>query len=128
MTVEQKQSIYDLVGVMCGETVDVSKEQTWEAAYEILRIAGVSPCANIVEIPLCWGHQVSIRFTLGETFGNAHEIFDLSAGISISDASKFFFDLQIEDFEGKFPGKPDDDVGYYLRQEYWEIKNGHVVA
>lgn len=141
MTLEKKQHIYDLVKIICGSTVsfkdferhddgmdDVPTDDTWSAAKELLLEAGVSPYADIFEIPLCWNDQVCIRFSLGEWKENETVIlFDLSAGVSNTSPNKFFFCLQIEPHKDiKCPS--DDDIGIFLIHDYWGIKDGKITS
>lgn len=145
MTIETKQRIYELVKVVCGTTTmtpeeealkeqghdmvpDVPTNKTFDAAHEILNLAGVTPAAYIFEIPLCWDDQVAIRFTIGEESPQSSPMFCLLAGVHCNDPSKFFFDIQMEDFLGNIPVDSDDDGGFYLLSDMWEIKSGKIVA
>ena len=142
MTFENKQKVLDLVRKICGTTVsypeaehidedvnDVPTDKTWDAAYEILSLIGITESACIEEIPLCWGDQVCIRFTIGswDTASN-HILFDLTAGVSCNDNDRFFICLQVENEFDDFPVSGDDDVGIYLMRDTWPMENGKIAV
>ena len=143
MNIETKQRIYDLVKVICGTTTvlpeakeyfdnpipDVPTDNTWFAAQELLKEVGVSSVAAIEEIPLCWNEQVGIRFTLGKWDKVQNkDTFSLYAGVHKDDPTKFFFELYVENDDGHFPVKSDDDIGIHLFNDVWAVKDGNIVG
>ena len=138
MTIDVKQKIYELVKRVCNQcTSNIPSKDALNSAYEILKVLGVTQNARIVEIPLCSDNEICIRFTIGEDFNNCHVIFDLVTGVSLSDPELFFLEISIEDYIGNsskkeeydiFPCAPDaEDVGFYLINIQWHIKEGKAV-
>ncbi len=143
MTTKDKQRVYELVKVICGTTTilpevakciedptpDVPTDNTFLAAKELLKVAGVSPVAVITEIPLCWDDQVGIRFSLGKWNAEKNRVFfDLYAGVNECDQTKFFFELYVENDDGHFPVHSDDDIGIHLLSDVWAVKDDKIVG
>ncbi len=142
MTKEKRNRIYELVKIICGTATilpeaynsfdnpipDVPTDNTVFAAYQLLKEVGVSAVAEIEEIPVCWDNQTVIRFRLGKNTDNNTDIFDLSAGVNLSEPSCFFLDLYIENDNGKFQVENDDDVGIFLIRDSWKIEEDKIVG
>ncbi len=128
MTKEKKQRIYELVKEICKTAPEGPTEKTRRAARRLLDEAGVSKNARIREIPLYWGGQAAIRFTLGEyDRDNNSMTFVVGAGVNREDPTQFFFTLQVENDHSEFPVEAEDDIGVYLIEALWTIKNGQIV-
>ena len=113
---KQYENILELTKKLCRSTERVSNfscvptNRTYDIAHEILEHAGIDKKAHILEIPLCWDDQVCIRFQFPEYNDLKYAddpgreraesfrpiIFNLLAGLSTTDKTVFFLEINVE--------------------------------